>query len=698
MPPTPGAPAGANRDRPHSSPARLSQHWNAIKDAHDGPHSPTKKPFSSRLFETFLRSGAIERTNTTSESGSESRGHTSSVRTTTESRLVGALIVVLAGCSGELDGTSGQGPGGMPSGEGSVSTPSDGPGGPSGTPGVAGDPSAPGATGDPASPGGPLDPATPGTTPGTPGSSTPETPATVDPDIVEAISNAEPLPLSLESGEPLFARTVRLTHAQWERSVAWLLRLSGETGERSGLTDDASATNDFSNNEDVLYVTGTLWADYANAAQALAAEVSRDDAALAAIYPGTDAPGFISTFGRRAFRRPLTDTELADYQALFDTGASLSEGGASEFARGAGLVIEGMLQSPNFLYRVELTPAGERLSGYELAAKLSLLLRGVTPDDALLDAAEQGQLNDDAAVANLASQMVDEPGFLEVMRGYHGELLSFNRYLTIEKDQSSVPEYTSELNQELQEAAYLFFDRIVGESLGLREVLTTDVGFVGPRMAQFYEVQAPGNGFSEITLPPERPGFFTQLPFLILNSVNLVPDSIHRGVSLNLDVLCAEVPPPLVVVPLPGESEGGTNRERIDALTGDGTCGSTCHGGYINPLGFAFENFDGLGRVREMDNGAPVDTSGTYPFVEGDLSFANAPELMQRIADGQQAHDCYAKHLAGFALQRDLDPNDQGLIDQLSTASRAPGSSVKQLVLALVSDPAFTTRATGGTQ
>jgi hypothetical protein len=284
------------------------------------------------------------------------------------------------------------------------------------------------------------------------------------------------------------------------------------------------------------------------------------------------------------------------------------------------------------------------------------------------------------------------------MRSYHGELFRFSRFLQIEKDPVSVPEYSSELNQELEEAAYLFFDRIVSGGLGVRDILLTDKGFAGPQMAAFYQIQAPGSGLAEVTMPAERPGFFTQLPFLILNSVNMVPDSIHRGVALNLEVLCAEVPPPAENVSLPSAEPGQTNRDRVDGATGDGTCGASCHGVYINPLGFAFENFDGLGQLRDMDNGQPVNTSSSYPFVEGDLAFAGASELMQIMADGVQVHDCYAKHLAGFTLQRDLSPDDQALLDTLSATSQAPGSSIKQMMLDLVSNPAFTTRVAGGAQ
>lgn len=519
---------------------------------------------------------------------------------------------------------------------------------------------------------------------------------TTSPDVATALANAEPLPLALD-GEPVFARTVRLTHHQWERSVQYLLQLAGPTGQESGLTDDAQAISDFSNNEEGLVVSGTLWNDYAQAARALASQVATDAAALSAIYPGTDAAGFIAEFGRRAFRRPLEAAEQAQYQAMFDTGVGLPGGGATEFARGAGLVIEAMLQSPNFLYRVELTAPGERLSGHELAAKLSLLLRGVTPDDALLDAAERGDLDTDAGVTSLVTQMLAESDLVEVMRQYHSELFKFNRYLTIQKDQTTVSEYTPALNEELQEASLLFFDKLVEDSLGVREMLLGNFAFVGPSMAEFYDVPAR-SGFQEITLGAERPGFFTQLPFLILNSVNLTPDPIHRGVALNLDVLCADIPPPQVAgLTLPGIQQGQTNRERVESASGAGTCGATCHAPYINPLGYAFENFDGLGRERDTDNGEPVDTTASYPFAEGNQSYAGAAQLMQIMAEGEQAHACYAKHLAGFVLQRDLTEADRSLIDSLTTASRAPSGSIKQMLLALVTDPTFTARAAGGT-
>jgi hypothetical protein len=137
---------------------------------------------------------------------------------------------------------------------------------------------------------------------------------------------------------------------------------------------------------------------------------------------------------------------------------------------------------------------------------------------------------------------------------------------------------------------------------------------------------------------------------------------------------------------------GQTNREMITTLTGG--CGRQCHTYYINPLGFAFESFDGMGRMRSIDNGKPVDTTGAYPFAEGYKPFANASELMQIMAGSKQAHACYAKKIASYALQRDVVASDQALLDALSQVSMA-GGSIKKVMLALVETPAFRTRQGG---
>jgi hypothetical protein len=208
-------------------------------------------------------------------------------------------------------------------------------------------------------------------------------------------------------------------------------------------------------------------------------------------------------------------------------------------------------------------------------------------------------------------------------------------------------------------------------------------------MAKLYGLTPTGSGVTEQDLGPQRVGFFSQLPYLTLNGLNGDPDPIHRGVSINLDMLCAPLGPPAPVIPaIPPLQSGQTNRERISTLTMG--CGGVCHNKLINPVGFAFEHFDGMGQYRDSENGGlPIDSSGAYEFSDGTKSFDDAAGLMQAMADGEQAHLCYAKKLASFGLQRDVTTSDLALIGALATASRAANGSVKQVLTELVKSDAF---------
>jgi hypothetical protein len=452
-----------------------------------------------------------------------------------------------------------------------------------------------------------------------------------------------------------------------------------------------AGTTDFANNEHVLSVTNGLWEDYQFAAEAIAAQVTASEATLSKVYAGTDAAGFITSVGRRAYRRPLTAAEVQTYQTIFSTGSAMS-GTGTAFSKGAALVIRALLQSPVFLYRSELGANGAPLNGFEVASKLSFWLRDTTPTDTLLDAAASGQLDTAEGAVAAAKQMLEEPAAVAVMRKFHGELLHFARYSTISK--LDVPSYKESLNAEYEESSYLFFDRIFEQNLGVREILTSTVGFVGPGTAALYGVAPPTNGYAERELGAERAGYFTQLPYLTLYAFNNEPDSIHRGVTINLDILCANPGQPAAnLPPVPALQAGQTNRDRISNLTAG--CGGECHNSFINPIGFAFENFDGMGQFRTTENGLPVNTAGSYPFSEGVKSFANATQLMQMMASGGQAHACYAKKLSSYALQRDIVQNDLPLLEALKASSMSTTGSLKQVLLDLVKHPAFRTRVGG---
>jgi hypothetical protein len=496
-------------------------------------------------------------------------------------------------------------------------------------------------------------------------------------------------PMDLD-GAPIYTRVMRLTNDQWEHAVTDILALGTAPGLSKDFKTPVAGSTDFTNNELVLDVDGDLWDDYRVGAEAAADLATASDAALAKIYSGTDAAGFITTLGRRAYRRPLTDAEKTKYQSLFTTGSAMTEGTGSTFVKGARLVIRAMLQSPYFLYRPELGATGAALTGYEVASKLSFWLRGTTPNDALLDAASKGTLDTADGLVAQATTMLEEPAAATMMAQFHNELMHFAKFNTIAKVNN--PAYKDAMNAEFAQSSALFFERIYKQNLGVKDILTSTVGFIGPNTAALYGMPAPASGFQQQDFGPTRPGFFTQAGYLTLYSLSMDPDSILRGVNINRDILCAALEPPGATLPsVPALKPGQTNRQRITTLTAG--CGNGCHDTTINPIGFAFENFDGLGQVRTMDNGNAIDTTGSYAFVEGQKTFTGAADLMQVMAAGSQAHACYAKKIASYALQRDIVQSDLPLLDTLKATSAA--GSVKQVMLDLVKNAAFRTRLGG---
>ena len=235
----------------------------------------------------------------------------------------------------------------------------------------------------------------------------------------------------------------------------------------------------------------------------------------------------------------------------------------------------------------------------------------------------------------------------------------------------------------------------VGSATTVAGPFSSTIAFVSSATARFYGVTANGSTLTEVQLGPERPGYLTRLGFLAVNANLSDPDPIHRGVDIINRLMCADLEPPPGTIPeLPQTMPGQTNRQRVTAHTGVGECAG-CHAEVINPLGFAFENFDALGQLRTMDNGKPLNTADSYELVTGPIEFAGAPELMAALAASPEAHACYARHLGEYALARDLGESDRPLVNELTAASVSATGSVKAMLLAAVRSPRFSTRNGG---
>jgi hypothetical protein len=460
-----------------------------------------------------------------------------------------------------------------------------------------------------------------------------------------------------------------------------------------------------------LRVTSTLRGDYQNAAEALAQKVASSTTAInrlvpqgAPTEPTARARAFIEDLGLRAHRRPLTATEADQYFALFQRGPELHPE-LSAFAGGVKLVIESVLQSPFFLYRTELgqeTADGRvPLNGYEVAAKLALAITGSGPDQLLLDAAAAGELDPGraaAAVADHAERLLETPRAQATALHLHTQTYALSRYSIVQRNSANYPEFGERTGASLKKSAELFFQSIYDENLGVKAILTSPTAYVDANLAPFYGLPGSfGSEFSKVDLSGQgRSGFLMQLGFLTLFSGEFQPDPIHRGVFINEHVLCVDVGRPAAnLPPLPDIKPGQTNRERINAVTGPGTCGAACHATVINPLGFAFENYDPVGRYRSSDNGLPVDASDVYAIDEFEAAFSNANELVQQLGESDQAHHCYAEHWLSYLYGRLAVRDDDPLLDQLAAQSKSQNLSVKDVIRALVQSESFLTRESG---
>jgi hypothetical protein len=323
------------------------------------------------------------------------------------------------------------------------------------------------------------------------------------------------------------------------------------------------------------------------------------------------------------------------------------------------------------------------------------------PDDALLDAAESGSVHSSEQVASHAARLLDDPRGREMLERFHSQLFNWDLFRDLSKDPSDFPLFYGSVGEDMAEEARLFVEHVVLEEDGnLAELLTAPYTFANAGLAEIYGLE--GTFDDSFTLAsfdaasqPDRGGLLTQLG--ILASHGGLTGSVHRGVFINHRVLCTELPPPPDALP-PIPSDSGmamTSRERIEMHTGPGTCGASCHGTFINPIGFAFESFDGLGQYRTEENGLPIDASATFEFADGPVDFDGAQELTDAMAERIEAHDCYSKHWVEYALGRNTAGSDLDLIQNLGDAS-LEGRSVRELIIELVKSEEFRARNAEG--
>lgn len=394
---------------------------------------------------------------------------------------------------------------------------------------------------------------------------------------------------------------------------------------------------------------------------------------------------FIASFGRSAWRRPLTADEHTKYQQLAVTLTDTFDG---DVTRGVTYTVAGLLQSPNFLYRVELgeefddDPNTRKYTPFEMATRLAYTLWETTPDEYLLDAAQAGELTSEESVRHYASVMLTHPRAAAPLQRFWREHLAVDR-LTLENHPT--PDGDASLYADMRLEGQYMAARLADPGVDAMQFLTSSEAWLTPQLAAHYGIEAP-NQPGWVSLPAERRGFLTSGVFLASNAHPGKTSPTRRGKFVVERLLCGWVPPPPadVDLSLPDVDVGeATRREQMEMHSTEPACAG-CHQ-ILDPPGFAFENYDALGVYRTMDNELPVDASGEY---EGQ-AFAGAMDMISIVQRSPDAPRCITQQAFRNTLGQVESLAQQPYIDEFNEKFVANGHDLHALLVDIVSSPAF---------
>jgi hypothetical protein len=380
-------------------------------------------------------------------------------------------------------------------------------------------------------------------------------------------------------------------------------------------------------------------------------DATRREAFVGCVPSGAADPcvrSFLGRFGERAFRRPLSGEELDRWQVVVTN----IEASLRDVWTGLELATAGLLQSPYFLYRVEVgspDPADAtryRYDGYELATRLAYFVWGSTPDDELLAAAGRGDLDTTAGIEAQTRRLLSSPRSKDGLLLFFFEHLKLDRLEGLTKSPTAFPQFTPAMGPAMRdEILRLVEAEVLGEGGDFRRLLTSQRGFINDDLARIYFMPSAGPQLTEVNHPANSPrrGILTTAGFLALNAHETISSPTYRGRYIRQSLLCQDIPPPPAnvnptVPEAPVNSGPQTFRQRLEALhLSNPTCAG-CHQ-LMDPLGFGLEGFDAIGAYRTTDNGLPINASGT---LDG-RAFKNAAELAEVLADHRDLGACLAK-------------------------------------------------------
>jgi hypothetical protein len=479
-----------------------------------------------------------------------------------------------------------------------------------------------------------------------------------------------------------------LTPSQYNNAVAELVKVGGDPskdfGGASSQLDDLSVER------------------RANAAAAVAQQAAATLAQWSPCVPPQAAAAtceqqIVDLIAPRAYRRPISTSERQELLALFDAGVT-----EKDFATGVEWFLTGLFQSPDFSYQLARPAAGEKagdvrpLAPYEIASRLSFFIWDSIPDDALLAAASAGDLADGARLANELSRMAGDARFMRGVSGFYQTWLRLESFREVARDGA---DFTTNVVNSLEASLLMSATRLyAGPSPNVAGLFSGTAYFMDPTLRSFYGLAGSGTGFVATDLPGEgRSGILTHPGLMTLFARPAETNPISRGLYMRRVILCKDMSPPpagVPIPPLPPIMPGLSTRDRLDQHAKTPFCAS-CHN-LFDPAGYAFENFDQVGRHRAMDGGKPVDTSATM-IDSGDVNgvFAKGEDLLAKVAESKDVRACFAQKYLEYAVARNAATEDACSLDALDKQF-VPSGDLVGLVLSIAKSDSFRYRMSEG--
>ncbi len=403
----------------------------------------------------------------------------------------------------------------------------------------------------------------------------------------------------------------------------------------------------------------------------------------------------LNTLARRAYRGPVTPRDINPLMALFDEGRA--DGGS--FEHGIEMALSGVLVAPRFLFRAPDIPDGRRpgavyrLSDLDLASRLSFFLWSSIPDEELLSLAEEGVLGQPDVLAGQITRMVADPKSRALVENFGGQWLHLRNIADWAPDPERYANFDESLRYAFQQETELFLDHLIREDRSVLDLIAADYTFVNERLADFYGIEGVTGGyFRRVSLDgTNRGGVLTQGSILMVTSYPTRTSPVLRGKWVLENLLGAPPPPPPPDVPAladAAETSAGSLREELERHRANPAC-SVCHN-RMDPLGFALEAFDAVGRFRTGDDGVSIDDSGSLP----DGTPVNGPGGLRDVLLARRAEivETLAEKLLTYAIGRGLEASDRPAVREIRRRVESEDYRFSALVEGIVESVPFRMR------